>query len=167
MTNKGKKYLTKITPKQQKFIDLYTSKYGELTAGECAVRAGYDKSSAHTRANELLDWRQYPRVAAEIEARQVGNRSVWLVDKEKHLANLHRIQQEAKSKGQYGVAGKMEELKGKVQGFYVDRNLSITKEISSEDLDEKMKSIFPTRKEMDLFNKELADDLFSEDEKED
>ncbi len=56
---------------------------------------------------------------------------------------------------------------GKVQGFYVDRNLSITKEISSEDLDEKMKSIFPTRKEMDLFNKELADDLFSEDEKED
>ena len=167
MTNKGKKYLTKITPKQQKFIDLYTSKYGELTAGECASRAGYDKSSAHTRANELLDWRQHPQVVAEIEARQVGNRSVWLLDKEKHLANLHRIQQEAKSKGQYGVAGKMEELKGKVQGFYVDRNLHITKELSTEDLNEKMKAIFSTREEMEAYNKEISDDLFGDDKKED
>tara|TARA_R110000787_G_scaffold81179_1_gene176162 strand:- start:124 stop:627 length:504 start_codon:yes stop_codon:yes gene_type:complete len=167
MTNKGKKYLTKITPKQQKFIDLYTSKYGELTAGECAARAGYDKGSSHTRAHELLDWRQYPQVVAEIEARQVDNRSVWLVDKEKHLANLHRIQQEAKSKGQYGVAGKMEELKGKVQGFYVDRNLNITKEVSSEDLNEKMKSIFSSREEMEIFNKSLADELFTDDKKED
>ena len=36
--NTGKKYITKITPKQQKFIDLYTSKYGNI-ATECAIRA--------------------------------------------------------------------------------------------------------------------------------
>ena len=35
--NTGKKYLTKITPKQQKFIDIYVSGYGELTAKECAI----------------------------------------------------------------------------------------------------------------------------------
>ena len=66
MTNKGKKYLTKITGKQQKFIDLYTSKYGLLSARDCAIRAGYDRNSAHTRPNELLDcerthtlWKKY------------------------------------------------------------------------------------------------------------
>jgi hypothetical protein len=41
------------------------------------------------------------------------------------MANLTRIQQEARAKGQYGVAAKCEELKGKVQGFYVERNLNI------------------------------------------
>ena len=44
--NTGKKYLTKITPKQQKFIDIYVSGYGELTAKECAIRAGYESGSA-------------------------------------------------------------------------------------------------------------------------
>ena len=28
----AKKYITKITAKQQKFIDIYTSRYGELSA---------------------------------------------------------------------------------------------------------------------------------------
>ena len=58
-------------------------------------------------------------------------------------------------------------LKGKVQGFYVDRNLNITKEVSSEDLNEKMKSIFSSREEMEIFNKSLADELFTDDKKED
>ena len=35
----GKKYITKITPKQQKFIDIYTSKFGELSATDCAIKA--------------------------------------------------------------------------------------------------------------------------------
>ena len=88
----AKKYITKITAKQQKFIDIYTSRYGELSATDCAIKAGYDRSSAHTRANELLDWRKNPEVVEEINSRQVGNKEVWLIDKVKHLANLSRIQ---------------------------------------------------------------------------
>ena len=53
--------------KQDKFIDIYVSGYGELTATECAIRAGYEKSSAHTRASELLDWRQNPEITKEID----------------------------------------------------------------------------------------------------
>ena len=160
MTNKGKKYLTKITPKQQKFIDLYCSKYGELSATDCAIKAGYDRDSAHTRASELLDWRKNPEVVKEIESRQIGNREVWLIDKVKHLANLTRIQQEARAKGQYGVAIKAEELKGKVQGFYVDRNLTLTKELSQEDLNDKMTELFKTREEFEAMHKSLAEELF-------
>ena len=161
----GKKYITKITPTQQKFIDIYTSKYGELSATDCAIKAGYDRSSAHTRANELLDWRKNPEVVEEINNRQIGNKEVWLIDKVKHLANLTRIQQEARKKGQYGVAAKCEELKGKVQGFYVDRNLTLTKELTSEDLHEKMKSMFQSREEYDLMNESLAEELFGKEKK--
>ena len=87
-TNKGKKYLTKITPKQQKFIDLYTTKFGEWSATQCAIAAGYERSSAHTRAHELLDWRQNPEVVRIIDERQIDNKSVWLVDKIRHLGLL-------------------------------------------------------------------------------
>ena len=48
MSNKGKKYLTKFTPKQQKFIDQYTSKFGLLSARDCAIRA------ARSRSRELI-----------------------------------------------------------------------------------------------------------------
>ena len=160
MSNKGKKYLTKITPKQQKFIDLYTSKYGLMSARDCAIKAGYDPGSAHTRAHELLDWRKNPHIVSEISDRQIANREVWLIDKEKHLANLTRIQNEAREKGQYGVAGKMEELKGKVQGFYIDRNMTLTKELSETDLNERLKEYFPTREAYDEMNKSMAEELF-------
>ena len=161
----AKKYITKITAKQQKFIDIYTSRYGELSATDCAIKAGYDRSSAHTRANELLDWRKNPEVVEEINSRQIGNKEVWLIDKVKHLANLSRIQQEARKKGQYGVAIKAEELKGKVQGFYVDRNLTLTKELTNDDIHEKMKDIFKTREEYEAMHKSLAEELFGPDGK--
>ena len=45
--NTGKKYDLTITDKQIKFIDLYCSKYGELSATECAIRAGYSRTSAY------------------------------------------------------------------------------------------------------------------------
>ena len=37
--NTGKKYDLTITDKQIKFIDLYCSKYGELSATDCALRS--------------------------------------------------------------------------------------------------------------------------------
>ena len=124
-TNKPEINLPDATGKQIKFIDLYCSKYGELSATECAIRAGYSRPSAYQRAHELLDFRKNPAVAKVIQDRLMGNMEVWMLDKQKHMANLTRIQQEARAKGQYGVAAKCEELKGKVQGFYVERNLNI------------------------------------------
>ena len=164
--NTGKKYVNKITPKQQKFIDLYTSRYGELSATECAIRAGYERSSAHSRAQELLDWRKNPDVTSIIDARMVSNKEVWLVDKEKHMANLSRIQNEARAKGQYGVAARCEELKGKVQGCYVERNMTITKELTGDELNQKMKDMFPTREDYEQMHKSMALELFGEEEEE-
>ena len=165
--NTGKKYLVRRSPKINKFIDIYVSGYGELTATECAIRAGYEKSSAHTRAHELLDWRQNPEVTREIDEKLKVHKAIWMVDKEKHLANLTRIGNEARAKGLYGVAGKMEELKGRAQGFYVDRNITMTKEITEGDLDEKLKRMFPDRKMFTEVNMKLADKIFGVETEED
>ena len=51
--NTGKKYDLTITDKQIKFIDLYCSKYGELSATDCAIRAGYSRTSAYQRAHSI------------------------------------------------------------------------------------------------------------------
>ena len=96
--NTGKKYLTEFTPKQQKFIDLYCSRYGELSASDCARLAGYESSSAHSRATELLDWRKHPTVVREIDLRMADSRKLWSIDRDKSLAELFKIKQRADEK---------------------------------------------------------------------
>ena len=164
MENK-KKYLTSFTAKQRKFIDLYCSRYGEWSATQCAIAAGYEKDSAHTRANELLNWRLYPDVRKEIDVRLEDSRKVWEIDRNKSMANLFRIGQEAGEKGQYGVKAKCEELRGKLAGLYIEKQMVLSKEMSEEDMDAKWKSLFQSKEEMIAVNNQLADQVWNDDEK--
>ena len=157
---KNKKYNDKITPLQQKFIDSYCSRYGEWSATQCAIHAGYDRKSAHTRASELLDWQKHPDVALEIQGRLAGLREAWDITRDKHLAMLTKIRDEARTKGQYGVVAKCEELRGRVAGLYIERNLILKRELSEEEIEDKMKQIFPTKKAFLQSQKELYKDLF-------
>ena len=157
-----KKYNDKITPKQQKFIDNYCAKYGQWSATQCAINAGYDIKSAHTRASELLDWKKHPDIALEIQGRVAGLREAWDIDRDKHLAMLTRIRDAAMDKGQYGVANKAEELRGKVAGLYIDRNITLTKELSEEEIEDKIRTIFPDRESFMASQEELAKDMFGE-----
>ena len=164
MENK-KKYLTSFTAKQRKFIDLYCSRYGEWSATQCAIAAGYEKDSAHTRANELLNWRLYPEVRKEIDVRLEDSRKVWEIDRNKSMANLFRIGQEAGAKGQYGVKAKCEELRGKLAGLYIEKQMVLSKEMSEEDMDARWKSLFQSKEEMIAVNQQLADQVWNDDEK--
>ena len=157
-----KKYQDKITPMQQKFIDNYCAKYGQWSATQCAIHAGYDDKSAHTRASELLDWKKHPDIALEIQGRVAGLREAWDIDRDRHLAMLTKIRDAAMNKGQYGVANKAEELRGKVAGLYIDRNITLTKELSEEEIEVKLKNIFPDRESFMASQEELAKDMFGE-----
>ena len=159
MENK-KKYLTSFTAKQRKFIDLYCSRYGEWSATQCAIAAGYERRSAHTRANELLNWRLYPEVRREIDLRLADSRRVWSIDRDKSMANLFRIGQEAGAKGQYGVKAKCEELRGKLAGLYIEKQMILSKELTQEDIDAKWKSMFKSREEMEAMNKAILEDVW-------
>ena len=81
------------------------------------------------------------------------------------MANLTRIQNEARSKGQYGVVGKMEDLKGKVQGIYIDRNMTLTKEVTEEELNERMRKMFGSKEEYEQVAKAMTYEIFGKDDK--
>ena len=158
----NKKYQDKITPMQQKFIDNYCAKYGQWSATQCAINAGYDIKSAHTRASELLDWKKHPDIALEIQGRVAGLREAWDIDRDRHLAMLTKIRDAAMNKGQYGVANKAEELRGKVAGLYIDRNITLTKELSEDEINSKIKNIFPDRASFMAGQEDMANDMFGE-----
>ena len=160
----SKKYITTFTVKQRNFIDLYCSKYGEWSATQCAIAAGYEKESAHTRANELLNWRLNPNIRKEIDVRLEDSRKVWEIDRNKSMANLFRIGQEAGEKGQYGVKAKCEELRGKLAGLYIEKQMVLSKEMSDEDLDAKWKSLFQSKEEMIAVNNQLANQVWDNEE---
>ena len=146
------------------FIENYTTRYGQWSATQCAISAGYSPSSAHTRAAELLDWKKHPDIAIEIQDRLAALREAWDVNRDKHLAMLVKIRDASMDKGMYGVANKAEELRGKVAGLYVERNLTLTKELSEDDLHEKMKNLFPNKEVFKENNDKLMKELFPDDE---
>ena len=167
--NTGKKYLTELTPKQRRFIDVYCSKYGEISATACAIAAGYSRDSAHTKASELLDFRKYPQVRMEIDLRLAHSRELWSISRDKSMAHLFKIGEEAKKKGNLGVAAKCEELRGKLGGLYIEKlhTLHENRELSEDELNEKIRKIFPTRTDFLKGSKSMIEGLYEEDEESD
>ena len=164
--NTGKKYLTELTSKQRKFIDVYCSKYGEITATACAIAAGYSRDSAHTKASELLDYRKYPQVRTEIDLRLAHSRELWSISRDKSMAHLFKIGEEAKKKGNLGVAAKCEELRGKLGGLYIEKlhTLHENRELTEEELNEKIKKLFPTKLDFIKGSRATSEGIYEEDE---
>ena len=115
--NTGKKYLTELTHKQRKFIDVYCSKYGEISATACAIAAGYSRDSAHTKASELLNYRKYPQVRTEI-----------------------------------------------LGGLYIEKlhTLNENRELSEDELNEKIRKIFPTKTDFLKGSKNMLEGVYEE-----
>ena len=47
---------------------------------------------------------------------------------------LTKIRDEARIKGQYGVVAKCEELRGKVAGLYIEKQMVLQKDVGAEDI---------------------------------
>ena len=116
-----------LTEMQKKFARLYVeSLYGteSLTNTECAIKAGYSPDSAYQRAYELLSPKFCPHVVKFIGDLKEDFRIRNSIDPDKHMAELNNIKHLAIKKGQLSTAGRMEELRGKVAGYYVERILN-------------------------------------------
>ena len=156
-----KKYkVLKFTPKQEKFIDKYVSDYGLKSATQCAIEAGYERSSAHTRASEMLDFRKNKDVAREIESRLAARRQLWDVTKESHAAELTRIRDEAMEKGHYGVAGKMAELRGKLFGLYIEKHMTLETKLDENEMKDKLLTYFDNEEDAAKAAEDYAKELF-------
>ena len=115
-----------LTELQKKFARYYVeAKYGNqhLSNTECAIKAGYSPDSAYTGAYELLSPRISPHVVNYIGKLQEDFRIKNNIDPDKHMARLNFLGQEAEKQKMIGVALRAEELRGKVAGYYVDRQI--------------------------------------------
>ena len=136
-----------LTELQKKFANLYVQAfYGNeyLSNTEVAIKAGYLADSAYQRAYELLNPKISPHVVMYIGKLKEDFRIKNNIDPDKHMARLNHLGRLAEQKGQYGVAGRMEELRGKVAGYYIDRQIIKNKgieDMSEEQLHEEMKKI--------------------------
>ena len=121
------------------------------------VKLNASPESAYQRAHELLNPKICPHVVKYIgqlkeEFRQKNN-----IDPDKHMGRLQHLGRVAEENKMVGVALRAEELRGKVAGYYIDRQI-IKQKGSLEDL---------TEEELNARMKEILDDnklLLEEDE---
>ena len=136
-----------LTDLQKKFARLYVNAfYGHeyLSNTEVAIKAGYSADSAYQRAYELLNPKISPHVVMYISKLKEDWKSKHNIDPDKHMARLNHLGRLAEEKGMYGIALRGEELRGKVAGYYIDRQIIKNKgvdDMTEEEIEEKLKSI--------------------------
>ena len=136
-----------LTQMQKIFANLYVENfYGKTSMShtEIAIKAGYSPDSAYQRAYELLNTKICPHVVKFIGELKEDFRVRNSITPDKHMARLEHLGRRAENKDMLGVAMRAEELRGKVAGYYVDRQIikrDNIDDLSEEQLEEKMKQI--------------------------
>ena len=142
-----------LTEMQKDYAKLYVeSSVGSnhLTNTEVAIQAGYSPESAYQRAHELLNPKICPHVVKYIgqlkeEFRQKNN-----IDPDKHMGRLQHLGRIAEENKMVGVALRAEELRGKVAGYYIDRQIIKQKgnldDLTEEELEEKIEKLLDDNK---------------------
>ena len=127
-----------------KFAHELVSNEGRITATEAAVRAGYAKESARSRACELQNPKRYPLVVKYIGEIREENNKKYEVDYGRHIAELGKIRQSALDKGAWSAAVNAEVARGKAAGLYIEQKIIRTgklEDLSAEELETRMKEI--------------------------
>ena len=115
-----------LTDKEKLFAELAAENfYASETKPnyQLAIEAGYAEKSARQRAYENLNPRIKPYVVLRIEELKEDFRVRNQITPDKHMARLMQLGRKAEAKGNLSVAGRMEELRGRVAGYYVERKL--------------------------------------------
>ena len=110
-----------LTDKQKRFARELVYNDGTKTKTECAVEAGYGKSSAHVRASELTNPRKFPLVVRYIQELQKELQQKFDVSFERHVRKLAEIRDQAIDKGNLTAAVSAEVQRGRAAGLYVER----------------------------------------------
>ena len=134
MRKTKEKEIKVLTDLEKKFAELFVENFfsqDTKTNTEIAKLSGYAPESAYQRGYENTTHKIKPHVVQRIEELKEDFRIRNSIDPDKHMAELNNIKRLAIKKGHLSTAGRMEELRGKVAGYYVDRLL--TKQSSDKD----------------------------------
>ena len=132
-----------LTDKEKLFAKLYVENFFSnetRTNTDIAISAGYAQDSAHQRAYENTTYKLKPHVVKYIEDLKEDFRVRNQITPEKHMARLNEIHQMAKDKGQLHTSLNAEVYRGKVAGYYVEKQL-IKQEETEEEVEKKLQEI--------------------------
>ena len=133
-----------LTASQKKFAEEFVMNDGSKTKEECALSAGYSKSSARVRASELTNPQKYPEVCKYIEELQTQVNQKYNVTFGRHVKKLAEIRDAALEKGNYTAAVAAETQRGRAAGLYVERKEVRTgslESLSEVELKKKMREL--------------------------
>ena len=136
-----------LTDMQKEFARLHVENSfgkGALSNTDCAVKSGYAPDSAYQRAYELLNPKLCPHVVKYISDLKDDFRRKNNIDPDKHMGRLHHLGLKAEENKMYGIAGQMEIARGKVAGYYVEKKMTLHKnveELTEEEAADRMKNI--------------------------
>jgi len=104
--------MRELTAKQRRFVDEYLI---DLNATRAALRAGYSRRSAGQQASRLL---RQPRIAEAVRDGQDRLAKRARLSAREVLGRLAELRDAAAAKGQYAVALRAEELRGRHIGMF-------------------------------------------------
>lgn len=127
-----------ITAQQEKFCQLLVfGNNGEpCSKTEAARMAGYADPVHY--GSRLMNPDEYPLVVAYEQSLRQELKDKYFVDHDGHVAELGKMRDMAKKKGQLATGVRAEELRGKLMGFYVDQKFIVSKKVSSEEAKNKI-----------------------------
>jgi len=135
--------LKTLTDKEKLFAKLFVENFfapETKTNTQIAIDSGYAKDSAHQRGYENTTYRLKPHVVNYIEKLKDDFRTRNRITPEKHMARLHHLGKKAEEQKMLGVSLNAEVYRGKMAGYYVERQL-IQKEETEEEVEAKLKDM--------------------------
>ena len=125
MEEKLKNIINKTLTEMQKNFARYIVElsFGEnaMSHTDCAKKAGYAPESAGQRAYELTNPEICPNVCKYIEELKNEFRKKNKIDPDRHMGRLNHLGLQAEKNKMYGIALQSEISRGKVAGYYIER----------------------------------------------
>jgi phage terminase small subunit len=149
MPKKQEKVLD-LTPKQQKFVEIFIEKGHLQSAKQCALDAGYAESGATVNASQLQNPKYYPRVVDEIERRRAELARRYSISYKSHVQKLAELRDSAEAAGNYTGAIAAEKYRGMVAGLYVDKKEIMHGTIDSMSVGEVEEKLVELRKKLSI-----------------
>jgi len=137
-----------LTERQMKFAELLVYHEGRLSPAECAEQAGY-KTRPRQAASELRNPRISPLVVKYIGELRAEVQEKYGITFEKHVTELAKLRDDARTKGAWAAAINAEIARGKAGGLYVDQKIikyGNLDQLTEDELQTKMKQILSDHK---------------------
>jgi len=111
-----------VTLQEKRFVDIYLSNAGAVSARDAAIEAGYTASKAYEISRKLMDPRKSPQVVLYMKRRQREFEQKYGTNLHRHMQDLLMIRDKAMENGAWSAAVQAEVRRGMALGtIYIDR----------------------------------------------